>query len=77
MKESLYKAMHPFIGQYVHFREVEIQPLANGTSHIYFQLDSGAHERFHDATVHWQRQGDFFVSSASVQLKEGDDDEIL
>jgi len=71
LKESLYKAMHPLICQYVGFQEVEIRPLSDGRADVLFQLHSGAHEKFGTVTLHWRKLGDFFLSSASVRLREG------
>jgi len=68
LKESIYKAMHPLICQYVGFMEAEVQPLADGTAAVTFQLKSGVHEQFGTVTAHWQRIGDFFLSTASVRL---------
>lgn len=69
LKESLYKAMHPLIGQFVGFQEVQVQPFANGTALVDFFLHSGAHQRFGAVTAHWRREGRYFVSSASVRLR--------
>jgi enterobactin synthetase component D len=74
IKESLYKAMHPLICQFVSFQEVQIQPRSQGNADIQFQLKSGAHERFGAVTAHWRREGGFFLSSCSVRLKEAADD---
>lgn len=71
LKESLYKAMHPLICQYVGFQEVEIEPNADGSALVSFHLKSGAHERFGVVNSHWRRVSDYFLSSTSVRLKEG------
>lgn len=70
LKESVYKAMHPLICQYVGFQEAEIQPLPDGSANVTLFLKSGAHKSFESVTAHWQRLGDFFLSTASVRLKE-------
>jgi 4'-phosphopantetheinyl transferase EntD len=70
LKETVYKAMHPLICQYVGFQEAEIQPLPDGSANVNLLLKSGAHERFGSVTAHWCRVGNFFLSTASVQLKE-------
>jgi 4'-phosphopantetheinyl transferase EntD len=70
LKESVYKAMHPLICQFVCFQEAEIQPLADGTADVLLFLKSGAHESLECVTAHWRRQGDFFLSSACARLKE-------
>lgn len=64
--------MHPLICQYVGFQEVEIQPEADGGARATFMLKSEAHNKFGHVSIHWQRLGDFFVSTASVQLKDGE-----
>ena len=72
IKESLYKAMHPLICQYVGFQEAEVTPHANGTASVVWNLKSGAHARFGVVTAHWRRllEGEFFLTSASVTLTE-------
>jgi len=70
LKESIYKAMHPLICQYVGFMEAEVQPLADGTAETTFMLKSGAHEQFGTVSAHWQRIGEYFLSTASVRLRE-------
>jgi len=77
LKESLYKAMHPLITQYVGFQEAEVTPHPNGTASFVLNLKNGAHQRFHTITAHWRRiniEGDdgsdeYFLTSASVTLK--------
>jgi phosphopantetheinyl transferase (holo-ACP synthase) len=69
LKESIYKAMHPLICQYVGFMEAEVQPLSDGTATATFMLKSGAHHQFESVTVHWQRIGDYFLSTSSVRLR--------
>lgn len=69
LKESVYKAMHPLICQFVGFQEAEIQPHNDGTATINLFLKSGAHERFKETTAHWRRiEGDMFLTSATVTL---------
>lgn len=69
LKESVYKAMHPLICQFVGFQEAEIKPHSDGTATISLFLKSGAHESFKEAKAHWRRiEGDMFLTSASVTL---------
>jgi 4'-phosphopantetheinyl transferase EntD len=70
MKESLYKAMHPLICQYVGFQEAEVTPHVDGTATVVWNLKSGAHTRFGVVTTHWRRLGEYFLTSASVTLNE-------
>eukprot|EP00586_Coscinodiscus_wailesii_P009835 CAMPEP_0172512714 /NCGR_PEP_ID=MMETSP1066-20121228/246648_1 /TAXON_ID=671091 /ORGANISM="Coscinodiscus wailesii, Strain CCMP2513" /LENGTH=377 /DNA_ID=CAMNT_0013292641 /DNA_START=414 /DNA_END=1547 /DNA_ORIENTATION=+ len=75
LKESVYKAMHPLLAQYVGFQEAEVYPQEDGTAEVYLNLKNGAHERFSQVTAHWRRiQGDYFLTSASVTLKDEEDD---
>jgi 4'-phosphopantetheinyl transferase EntD len=68
IKESLYKAMHPLICQYVGFQEAAVQPLVGGGVAASLNLRSGAHERFGEVTAHWRRLNGYFLSTASVSL---------
>jgi 4'-phosphopantetheinyl transferase EntD len=68
LKESLYKAMHPLICQYIGFQEVEVQPVESGTARVHFQLKSGAHRGLQNVTAHWRRVGPYFLSTSSVRL---------
>ena len=70
LKETVYKAMHPLICQYVGFQEAEIQPLPDGSADVTLLLKSGAHKKLGAITAHWRRMGEFFLSTASVDLKE-------
>ncbi len=77
IKESLYKAMHPLICHYVGFQEAEVQPQADGSVLVRLDLKSGAHKRVARVTAHWRKLPDldFFLTSASVRLKENVEDE--
>jgi len=71
LKESVYKAMHPLICQFVGFQEAEIKPHNDGTATVFLNLKSGQQERFQEVKAHWRRiDGDFFLTSSSVTLKE-------
>lgn len=73
LKESVYKALHPILCQYIGFQEAEITPLADGTAIVTLNLLSRSHERLgivvHSAS--WRRMGNFFLTSASVGLLPG------
>lgn len=69
-KESLYKAIHPLICQWVGLHEAEMRPLSDGSFDVTWNLESGAHLRLADVTAHWRRQGEFFLTSGSAKLKE-------
>eukprot|EP00542_Grammatophora_oceanica_P009370 CAMPEP_0194027244 /NCGR_PEP_ID=MMETSP0009_2-20130614/1415_1 /TAXON_ID=210454 /ORGANISM="Grammatophora oceanica, Strain CCMP 410" /LENGTH=304 /DNA_ID=CAMNT_0038666231 /DNA_START=196 /DNA_END=1110 /DNA_ORIENTATION=- len=71
LKESIYKAMHPLVCQYVGFQEAEITPHQDGTASLVFKLKSGDHELFRDVTAHWRtiEDGKFFLTSGKVTLR--------
>lgn len=73
LKESVYKAMHPLINHYVGFQEAEITPNTDGTATVSLDLKSGMHKNFGEISAHWSTvlDGDFFLSSASVTLRDG------
>lgn len=68
LKESIYKAVHPLINQYVGFMEAEVQPMPNGEAIVQWNLKSGAHHQFGTTTAHWRRIGNYFLTTASVCL---------
>lgn len=71
LKESVYKAMHPLVCQFVGFQEAEIKPHNDGTATVLLNLKSGKHERFEEVKAHWRRiDGDYFLTSSSVTLKQ-------
>jgi len=72
LKESVYKAMHPIICQYVGFQEAEITPFPDGTAQVTLNLTSRSHEHLGIVvqSASWKTMGDFFVTSASVGLKD-------
>lgn len=69
IKESLYKAMHPLLCQYVGFHEVQVQPSSDGSVNTTFYFPGA--DQLTGITCHWRRVGGFFLSSASLRLKEG------
>lgn len=62
MKESLYKAMHPYLCHYVGFQQVEIQPTAEGQGHVQLLFPT----QLGPIHVYWQRMGPYFLSSCRV-----------
>eukprot|EP00571_Detonula_confervacea_P007968 CAMPEP_0172313332 /NCGR_PEP_ID=MMETSP1058-20130122/20056_1 /TAXON_ID=83371 /ORGANISM="Detonula confervacea, Strain CCMP 353" /LENGTH=396 /DNA_ID=CAMNT_0013026973 /DNA_START=399 /DNA_END=1589 /DNA_ORIENTATION=+ len=72
LKESVYKAMHPILCQYVGFQEAEVTPLSNGTAQVTLNLANGAHERLGIVvqSASWKKMGDFFLTSASVGVMQ-------
>lgn len=72
LKESVYKAMHPILCQYVGFQEAEVTPRSDGTAKVTLNLTNGAHERLGIVvqSASWRMMGDFFLTSASVGVKQ-------
>lgn len=68
LKESVYKALHPILCQYIGFQEAEITPFTDGTAKVTLNLLSGSHERLGIVvhTASWRKMGDYFLTSASV-----------
>lgn len=54
-KESVFKAIHPFLKRPVGFNEVEIIPNPDGTAKINFLLESNGSFKY---TAEWRRQSD-------------------
>ncbi len=73
IKESLYKAIHPLLcrPQYVGFQEAQVQPLADGSAAVTLQLKDNLQADIDRVTAHWQKLGDFFITTASIQLVDG------
>lgn len=71
LKESIYKAIHPELSQYVGFQEVEAQPYADGTAHCTINLESGGESALSSVTARWRKVCDnnevFFLTSATSQ----------
>lgn len=69
LKESIYKAAHPLLCQYVGFQEAEVTPYADGTASCSWLLGSKADSALANLQAHWRRlEGqDFFLTSASVE----------
>jgi 4'-phosphopantetheinyl transferase EntD len=68
-KESIYKAVDPFVRRYVGFQEATVAPRPDGSTIV--QLDLIQAEGPFEAEVHWQRLetafGAFFLTSARVK----------
>ncbi len=74
LKESVYKAMHPILCEYVGFQEAEITPLSNGSAKVILNLHSGSHERLRLVirSISWRRLDDgFFLTTALVGCDGG------
>lgn len=76
LKESVYKAMHPILCDYVGLQEAEIDPLADGTAvvRLNFLKDrpGSVSPRAHSMVVQsatWRKVDGFFLTSASVGLE--------
>jgi 4'-phosphopantetheinyl transferase EntD len=52
LKESVYKAIHPFLLRPVGFTEVEVDPNIDGTAKLRFLLKGGENFKY---TATWQR----------------------
>ena len=61
--------MHPLLCQYVGFHEVQVQPSSDGSVKTEFYFPGAEH--LTGITCHWRRVEGFFLSSASLRLKEG------
>lgn len=71
LKESVYKAMHPLICQWVGFQEAEIIPYNDGTATVILNIKGGVQKMFSHVKTHWKRlNNDFFLTSSSVMLKD-------
>ncbi|TFJ80029.1 hypothetical protein NSK_008587 [Nannochloropsis salina CCMP1776] len=72
LKESVYKAIYPFLRRYVAFQEAEVTPHVDGTSTIVLLLKGGAAEGLFEAEGHWQQvdNGRFFLTAVWVRKVE-------
>ena len=76
LKESVYKAMHPILCDYVGMQEAEIDPLADGTAVVRLNFLNDRSESVsphaHSMVVRsasWRKVDNFFLTSASVEVK--------
>ena len=61
-KESIYKALDPYVRRYVAHREVEVVPKADGTAEVW----SAAFPRGLRVDVTWRKYGDFVVTTCRL-----------
>lgn len=66
-KESIYKAMHPFLLRPISFQEVEVEPLPDGTAEIVFKLTSS--ELFSYSAEWLAYKEDYWITCAKLSLK--------
>ncbi|HEY4013386.1 MAG TPA: 4'-phosphopantetheinyl transferase superfamily protein [Polyangiaceae bacterium] len=64
LKESIYKAVDPFVGRYVGFREVSVTPMPDGTVSVRARLREGE-SAFHIEAC-WLRADGLVVTTARV-----------
>jgi 4'-phosphopantetheinyl transferase EntD len=78
LKESIYKAVHPLLNQYIGFQEAEVTPSEDGTASVVWNLKTGAHERLAKVTAKWRKLpcGGYFLSSAEAHLKDEVADDV-
>ena len=74
-KESVYKAIHPFVRRYVAFHEAEVTPRVDGTCRIVLSLKGGEEkEGGFEVRGEWRRVegGRFFLTVVAVtKVREG------
>lgn len=75
LKESVYKAMHPILCEYVGLQEAEVDPLPDGNAVVRLNFlttrGSSMNPRARSMVVHsasWRKVDDFFLTSASIGL---------
>ncbi|KAL7513388.1 hypothetical protein ACHAXN_010469 [Cyclotella atomus] len=73
LKESIYKAMHPILCDYVGLQEAEVDPLADGNAivrlNFLHERPESVSPRAHSMVVRsasWRKVNGFFLTSASV-----------
>lgn len=69
LKESIYKAIHPLISEYVGFQEAEVIPYANGTSDVNLLFGTDARSKIGCVTAHWRKVegGNYFLTTAHAR----------
>jgi 4'-phosphopantetheinyl transferase EntD len=76
-KEAIYKALDPFLGRYVSFREVAVERRADGSAAVTLFLRAGGEDPIKagappgapppfDVDVRWWRRDDFIITTARV-----------
>jgi 4'-phosphopantetheinyl transferase EntD len=79
-KESVYKAIHPLLNQYVSFQEAEIQPYINGTAAVTLKLAPTSskdrnviqkqEQQFRTPIIaHWYRHENYIITTACISLQ--------
>lgn len=72
LKESVYKAMHPLINEYVGFQEAEIEPQPDGTANVRLYLKSGKHETMGlKVSASWRVVTTSTTEMTTMQQEEG------
>lgn len=61
-KESIYKALDPYVRRYVAHEEVEVRPLPDGTCEVWSNVFPAGHV----AAVTWVRHGDWVITTARI-----------
>lgn len=61
-KESIYKALDPYVRRYVAHEEVEVTPLADGTAEVWSEVFPQGMK----VSVTWKKVGDFVVTTARI-----------
>lgn len=69
MKEALYKVLDPFLHRYIGFREVEIDPEADGGARVVLALKHDTCPV--DVDVRWRAREGYFVSTARARPRGG------
>ncbi len=73
-KESIYKALDPYVGRYVGFAEAEVTPLADGTAKVALLLrddeDPSKREGPFEVDVRWFRRDGLILTSARILRSE-------
>ena len=66
-KEAIYKALDPFLGRYVSFREVAVARAADGSARATFHLRPEAPPAAFEVGLHWLRRDEFILTTARVR----------
>ena len=71
LKESIYKAIHPVLNQYIGFQEAEVTPHKNGTATAILNLKSGNQTQIEYITAHWEKilDNEYFLTSATATAR--------
>jgi len=68
LKESVYKALDPWVQRFVKFAEVRVSPMPDGEVEIHYQLDKD--EGPFDMELSWHSQDDSFITSAKIRPRK-------